>query len=180
VILADVTAVIASLVGLLVAVPALFLAVRAVLPGLTVQTTRRFARTPWLTLPVGVVLQLPLLVPALVLMNLGPGPVRAIGVLWLSVWMLVALVGIAGLATHVGHALAGPADRERPWLATLKGGAVLVLISGLPLIGWFLVLPALAAAGTGAAALGLVFKLRDRVQDATDADADADDAAQVA
>jgi len=177
VILADVTAVIASLIGLLVAVPALFLAVRAALPRLTGQTTARFARTPWLTLPVGVLLQLPLLVPALILMNVGPGPVRAIGVLWLAVWMLVGLIGVAGLATHLGQRLSGPADATRPWLATLKGGVVLVLISGLPILGWFLLLPAIAAAGTGAVGLGLVFKLRPRESTAADA---ADPVAQVA
>ena len=71
----------------------------------------------------------------------------------------------------------GPADATRPWLATLKGGVVLVLISGLPILGWFLLLPAIAAAGTGAVGLGLVFKLRPRESTAADA---ADPVAQVA
>jgi hypothetical protein len=161
-ILADVTAVIASLVGLLVAVPALLLAVRAVLPGLTRQTTGRFARTAWLTLPVGIGLLIPLLAPAIGLMSWGPGPVRGLGILWLGVWLLVAMVGATGLATHIGASLAGPADAGRPWLATLKGGVVLTLVCGLPVVGWFLLLPAVLVAGTGAAGLGAVFRLGPR------------------
>lgn len=172
-ILADVTAVIASLIGLLAAVPALFLTVRAVLPGLTDQTTRRFGRTPWLTLPVGVVLLIPLLLPALGLVSWGPGPVRGLGILWLGVWLLVAMIGATGLATHIGGALAGPADAGRPWLATLKGGLVLVLVCGLPIVGWFLLLPAALVAGTGAAGLGAVFRLRPRASEAAKAVAEA-------
>ena len=160
-ILADVVAVVLSQVGLQLAVPACFLVARAVLPRLSRQSELRLTHTPWRSLFIGVVLLVPLLLPALVLMNVAPGPGKAAGVLWLGVYFGIALVGCGGLAARIGAALRGPADVDRPWLGTLKGGVALVLACGVPVLGWFLLLPVVVVAGTGAAALATVFRLKD-------------------
>jgi hypothetical protein len=160
-ILADVVAVIASLVGLLLAVPATFLVARALLPRVSRQAQLRFERTPLLAFFVGIPLLLPLLVPALVLLNVAPGPGKAAGVLWLGVFLGTALVGCGGLAAHIGTALRGPADRDRPWLGTVKGGVALVLAAGVPVLGWFLILPVALIAGTGSTALAVIFRLKE-------------------
>lgn len=178
-ILADVVAVIASLVGLLLAVPAVFLVARGVVPRIAEQCEGRFVRTPWLALLVGLPLQIPLLVPGLVLINVAPGPGKAVGFLWLGAAVGIALVGAGGLAARIGRHLRGPADDRRPWLGTVKGGLVLTLASGIPILGWFLILPLALIAGSGAAVLGTLFRLKERHSSGESAEATTP-AAQVA
>lgn len=179
-ILADVVAVIASLVGLLLAVPACFLVARALLPRVSRQAELRFTRTPWLSLFIGVPLLVPLLIPAVVLLNVAPGPGKAAGVVWLGIFFGIALVGCGGLAARIGVALRGPADADRPWLGTLKGGAALVLACGVPILGWFVLLPVALVAGTGAAVLGTVFRVKEPPSQSLAPTAEDAPAAQVA
>jgi hypothetical protein len=66
-------------------------------------------------------------------------------------YVLFASVGIAGLTTSIGNRLPSPADIERPWKATIRGSVVLELAFLLPLLGWFVLLPAALIVGSGAA-----------------------------
>ena len=76
-----------------------------------------------------------------------------------SLYFVYASAGMAGLATCIGLRLTSPADSERPWRATLRGGIVLELAYLLPILGWFLILPVSIIAGSGAVSLAL-FKLQ--------------------
>lgn len=73
------------------------------------------------------------------------------GVLSFSALMLFAQTGVAGLAKQLGLKLFYPEGTERPCRPVLRGGAVLVLSYLLPLVGWFLILPASIIIGAGSA-----------------------------
>lgn len=70
-----------------------------------------------------------------------------------GLWFIYANVGIAGLVTHIGQRLASPADADRPWRATLRGGIALELAWLTPVPGWVALLPISIILGTGAATL---------------------------
>jgi len=74
--------------------------------------------------------------------------------------MLQAHTGVSGLATSIGRRLASPLDEQNAWRSTLRGGVVLELAYLLPLLGWFVILPASIIIGSGAANLGLLSSLR--------------------
>jgi hypothetical protein len=66
---------------------------------------------------------------------------------------------VAGLVTVVGERLTEPSgdvDSRQPWRATLRGGVALGLASLLPILGWFVILPAAVIIGCGANLLSLL------------------------
>ena len=76
----------------------------------------------------------------------------AIGFLFL----IYSGVGTAGLVTHLGKRLSSPADAERPWKATIRGGVALELAYLVPVLGWFGLLPLSMIIGAGAATLSFI------------------------
>ena len=64
--------------------------------------------------------------------------------------------GLATVSRLVGERMPSPADAGRPWRATLRGGVTCGLAFVVPVVGWFVVLPAALAMGTGAIALSVV------------------------
>lgn len=85
----------------------------------------------------------------------GGGPLGFFGAVFAAATLGVTLCGSAGVAQAIGAGLPSPADAERPWQAVIRGWTVLFLASLLPILGWFLILPAALLMGFGAAALGL-------------------------
>ncbi len=71
-------------------------------------------------------------------------------ILTLVFFLFYSNIGTAGLATMVGRKLPSPADLERPWKCTLRGGIVLELAFLFPVLGWFFLLPASLVIGAGA------------------------------
>jgi hypothetical protein len=94
-----------------------------------------------------------------VLFALGPvGKIAGVGVV--CVYMLQAHTGVSGLVTAIGRRLPSPLDEQSPWRATLRGGVALELTYLLPILGWFVVLPASIVIGTGAINVALLSRLR--------------------
>ncbi|HXG66371.1 MAG TPA: hypothetical protein VNO70_14830, partial [Blastocatellia bacterium] len=87
----------------------------------------------------------------------GAGVIAAGAVVCL--YLIYASTGVAGLATTIGRRLKSPDDAERPWKATLRGSITLELTWLLPILGWFLILPASVIIGAGAMTMSL-FRLR--------------------
>ncbi len=95
-------------------------------------------------------------------------------------FLFYANVGAAGLATMIGRRLPSPADQERPWKGTLRGGIILELAFLFPVLGWFFLLPASLVIGAGALTSRLIGSRRTRgawivdgksaVKEKTDAD----------
>ena len=78
----------------------------------------------------------------------------------ISLFVLFASTGVAGLATTIGHRLPSPADADRPWKATIRGGIVLELAYLVPFLGWFVLLPGSLILGAGCAVRALIGNCR--------------------
>lgn len=87
------------------------------------------------------------------------GPFGAIvNVLLLAAVSVPLGLAFAAVSGFLGHRMPSPVDDGSPWRATLRGGVVTALAFALPVIGWFVVLPAVIATGLGAVTLGLFAK----------------------
>jgi len=155
VVTADVLAVVFTLAGLCLAVPAFQLVARALFPRVAQQSSLRFGRGLGRPLLVGLLALVPLSLP---LMGIGVDvpAVRAAGVAWLGVLVGMALAGLTGLSQRVGESLGDP---EEPWQAIARGAVALQLACLVPFLGWFVLFPALALMGLGATVLAMVGRL---------------------
>ena len=139
----------------------------AVLPGMwpnkVIASATRCGRNPLKSFAAGSIVTLLMLVGAALIGQAGgaPGGVAAFGLV--SLYVIFSGIGVAGLATHVGQRLSSPADDRRPWAATLRGGVVLNLAFLIPLVGWFVVLPACVILGAGAATVAVLWPRTARV-----------------
>ena len=79
-----------------------------------------------------------------------------------AIYLLVAGVGMSGLATHVGRRLDSSVSAQSPWQTTLRGGFVLCMAFLFPIIGWFVILPISIFTGFGAAVLGCFTRVAPR------------------
>jgi hypothetical protein len=78
----------------------------------------------------------------------------------ICLFVFFASTGIAGLTTSIGMKLPSPADRDRPWQATIRGSVVLELAFLLPILGWFIILPSALIIGSGCALRSLLKDIR--------------------
>lgn len=138
---------VAAVVGLVCSLVALMLLSLALWPRLVEAAEARFTAAPLVSILVG----LPLALLAFVVST----KLHALGLLTGALAIGAAVAGAAGVAARVGRALGheGPAG-------VLRGGLVLLFASIVPLVGWFLVLPALLAGGLGALVLARLRPLR--------------------
>ena len=72
-----------------------------------------------------------------------------------AVPFLLGMLGSAGLALRIGAGLASDLDSRQPWRRVLRGGVVLGLVFLAPWVGWFVLFPWTLASGIGAAAMTL-------------------------
>ena len=154
--MADTMAIFFVILGVMLAFPGLWLLSRGLWPervNNAAATCRTGLIKPFL---VGLPLTGATILAAIVLSNmLVPlGKLAAVGLI--CCYMILAHAGVAGFATCIGERLASPADIERPWKATLRGGIVLELSFLLPIPGWLIILPVSIIIGCGAAALSLL------------------------
>lgn len=159
---ADVTSIFFAILGFLLSLQGLWLSCRALWPNKVIASATRCGRNPLKSLLAGVIVTLAMIVGSAVVAKAGaPGQVLAFA--WVSVYVVFSGVGVAGLATHMGQRLSSPADDRRPWAATVRGGVVLELAYLVPVVGWFVILPASMVLGAGAATLTLLWPRTVRV-----------------
>ena len=72
-----------------------------------------------------------------------------------AVPFLLGMIGSAGLALRIGAGLTSDLDARQPWRRMLRGGVVLSLVFLAPWVGWFVVFPWTLASGIGAAVMTL-------------------------
>jgi hypothetical protein len=162
------------ILGVLLAFSGLWLMCRGLWPQAVEAAADRCTRRIWPYFLAGIPLTLVMIVLTRVAFLLGPaGKIVGVGVVCL--YMLQAHTGVSGLATAIGRRLPSPLDEHSPWRATLRGGMALELTYLLPILGWFVVLPASIIIGTGAITVALLSKLKFQtttqpslVQQATD------------
>lgn len=165
-VLADTMAIFFVVLGLIIALPALWLLCRGLWPDSVQHTTDLCHRGLFKSFLCGIPLTLTAFIGFGILSKLGsPGGVAAAGLL--SVYVIYSSVGIAGLVTAVGQKLPAPEDDSCPWKATRRGSIVLVLSYLLPFIGWFVILPSSLLIGCGAATRNLFAMRHKKVLEAS-------------
>lgn len=125
---------------------------RALLPMRTERARAALAARPLRVFGIGLGVTVPWAGIAIALMVAGQGgPVGLLGVVIGLAWLLAALAGLATLATHVGSA---GTSGDAPWWATTRGAACVALTWMLPVVGWFILLPATLALSLGCLLVG--------------------------
>jgi hypothetical protein len=157
--MADTMSIFFVVLGILIALSGLWLMCRGLWPDAVAAAAEHCAKRLWPYFLAGIPLTLVMVVLTRALFLLGPvGKIG--GVFVVCLYMLQAHTGVSGLATAIGRRLASPTDEDRPWGATLRGGIALELTYLLPIVGWFVILPASIIIGTGAINVALLSKLR--------------------
>ncbi|HEY9785548.1 MAG TPA: hypothetical protein V6D17_09125 [Candidatus Obscuribacterales bacterium] len=154
--LADTMAIFFVVVGLLLAFPGLWLLCRGLWPQ-HVEAVSADCRNGLL---VPFLVGLPITALAFLGVVSSGGKNGSIGDLTalaiLTIYMVYANAGVSGIATLLGERLPSPADKERPWRATVRGGIILELSYLLPFVGWFLIWPVSLTIGCGSATRSLM------------------------
>lgn len=155
-ILADVFKYVFLVLGALVVIVSYWLATTALFP-VTVERARvAYGARPIRLAGLGALVALPLVGLGLVLLNEAPNAVlKLAGAASVALPLILGLAGSAGLSERVGRGLVHADDAHSPWRRSLRGGGVLALTFLLPVVGWFVVLPAVLLSGCGAMVLGL-------------------------
>ncbi|MBX9723516.1 MAG: hypothetical protein K2X81_19075, partial [Candidatus Obscuribacterales bacterium] len=129
---ADTMAIFFVVIGFLIAFPSLWLFCSGLWPAFVQRTTDAVEKGFWKSFLIGIPITV-LSVVLVVVVGKLPGSIGQIGgILAFSLLMLFAQTGVAGLAGLLGRRLRSPADIERPWKGTLRGGIVLSLSYLLP------------------------------------------------
>lgn len=153
-IMADVLTWFLIILGALLVFIAHWLGAYGLFPSLVEGSAERYGRRPVAATFLGLAVLIPLLVLTTVLSKLGPAG-GMIALLVLTIPVMIALLGSAGLALRVGNGLASPSDAVQPWRRVLRGGIVLALVFLLPVVGWLVVLPWALISGFGAALMAM-------------------------
>jgi hypothetical protein len=148
--MADTMAIFFTVLGLLIALPGLWLLCRGLWPGSVESARSDCVKTLWKPFLVGIPITAGAIFLCAMLGKL-PQPVGGIlAILDICLFITYASAGVAGLATVVGERLPSPADAQCPWKATIRGGVILELSYLLPILGWFVLLPSSIIIGAGA------------------------------
>lgn len=150
-VLGDVIATVALVLFTAVAGFATILLVSLLFPVRAEVAARRIESRPFLSLMLGVLGGLPFVTLGLVLLNLPSPPAKFIGFVVLLALLLLATLGLAGLARILGERLHGMTGRIGP--ANGQAGGTLLILGAcmLPLVGQLVVLPLAVLIGLGGA-----------------------------
>jgi len=157
--MADTMSIFFVILGMLLAFSGLWLLCRGLWPDAVAAAAERCGKRLWPSFLAGLPTTILMVVLAKILFStLGPiGKIGGVSVV--CVFMLYAHTGVSGLVTAIGSKLSSPLDEQSPWRATLRGGIALELTYLLPILGWFVVLPASIIIGSGAINLSAIAKL---------------------
>jgi hypothetical protein len=153
-ILADVLAVLVALALLGAGFPALLVLLSLLLPEAVERAREQIASRPVRAFGRGLLTLLGLVIVASILKK-GVGVGQLLAFATLLVGLTTAMVGGAGLASHLAARYRGQTGSVMPPNEVFAGGLLLELASVVPLVGWFVLLPVslVTMLGAGAAAL---------------------------
>jgi len=153
--MADILAYFFVVLGFMLAFPGLWLLCRGLWPNLVNESNADCENGLVKPFLVGLPVSGAALFVAIALGKIG-GPVAVAGIATFCLYIIYASTGVSGLVTVIGQRLPSPADKDRPWNATIRGGIVLELSWLLPFLGWFILLPASFIIGAGSATRSLI------------------------
>ncbi|MBI2432046.1 MAG: hypothetical protein HYV26_04175 [Candidatus Hydrogenedentes bacterium] len=149
-IMADVFKYLFVILGTLITLVSYWLLFEACLPAFVERARTQYERRPLRMLFLGLAVAAPAVLAGSALAQAGNGAVKLVGVTLLLFLLLLALLGSTGFARLVGARLQAQSDEMQPWRRVLRGGAIVAITFVLPLLGWFVVLPAVLVSGLGA------------------------------
>ncbi|MCI0340513.1 MAG: hypothetical protein L0216_05095 [Planctomycetales bacterium] len=152
-IMSDVFAILFLHLGVMIVLPGLWLTARAAFPRWSAGSEAAMREMPVRTAGLGLLLGAAWFGLSIAA---GASALPFLAGLGLTTFFLYALSGLSGVVTHLGNRLPSPADRDRPWKATLRGGIALELTFALPLVGWFIILPLALASGVGGGTISIL------------------------
>jgi len=152
--MADTMAIFFVVLGLSLAFPGLWLLCRGLWPRAGAEAAAICGKGLIKPFIAGLPVTMAMIFVAAVLSKFGSGGKIAAAAA-VCLYLMIANCGVAGLVTVVGARLGWPVDSEQPWRVTLRGGVALMLASLLPILGWFVILPASVIIGCGANLISL-------------------------
>lgn len=151
----DSFAIVALLGGICLSAWALIMAVALVFPTKAALGRERLVHKPWASFLIGMLMWASVGVLSIALLA-SPVPLAKllgwIGILGLSA---IAAIGSAGLATLASERLRAMAPDSTPYASLTKSTATIVIAGLVPILGWFLIVPFLMFASTGAGVAAL-------------------------
>jgi hypothetical protein len=154
--MANIVAYFFGVLGFMVAFPGLWLLCRSLWPKLVDHSNEDCANGLLKPFLVGLPVTVITFFVAIALTKIG-GPIAGIAAIaTCCLFIIYASIGVSGLVTVIGQRLPSPADKDRPWNATIRGGVVLELSWLLPILGWFVLMPASFVIGAGTATRSLI------------------------
>ncbi|MBC8066401.1 MAG: hypothetical protein H7Y17_16335 [Chlorobia bacterium] len=160
----DSFAIVALLGGICLSAWALIMAVALVFPGKAQQARGRLVNRPWVSFVVGLLIWASAGVVSAGMLA-SPLPLaKLIG--WMGILGLasIAAVGSAGLATLASERLKAMAPDQTSYASLSKSAAYIVIAGLVPVLGWFLIVPFLIFASTGAGTAALLIRDRRSVE----------------
>lgn len=149
-IMADVFKILFLILGALICSVSYWLLFSALFARAVLRSQEALAARPVSVLLTGALAGLPLLLLGVALAANGAGPIKLVGIALLILLTTAALFGSTGLVRMVGLGLGTPQPSQHNGATVLRGGAVVSIACVLPMVGWFLLLPAVLLLGFGA------------------------------
>lgn len=97
----------------------------------------------------------------IILLNLPHGLLKLMGWVVLLVLLSLATLGSGGLALRVSDGIRGMDEKLPTWATACRAAALLVAAGMLPVLGWFLLFPAMMLASLGAGWQAVMVKQRE-------------------
>jgi hypothetical protein len=121
--------------------------------GMVTRCSRTYDTKPFKALFLGLLLGLPATFAGIAMLQNGGPVVKGVGAVVLMTLVFIGLLGSTGLARNVGNKLSINSAARSPWVGVLSGGIILCCVYLLPILGWFVMIPATLGSGIGAAFL---------------------------
>lgn len=150
-IMADVFKILFLILGALICTVSYWLMFSALFGPTIARAQQALAARPWRIFFTGALAGVPLILLGIAMASNGAGPIKLLGVTLLMALVTAALFGSTGLVWMVGRGLGNPQLPAHNGALVFRGGFVVSVACVFPLVGWFLVLPAVLIAGFGAA-----------------------------
>jgi hypothetical protein len=154
----DSFAVVAILGGICLSAWAMILSVALIFPGKANHARSRLVNKPWASFFTGFGIWATVGFVSVALIG-NPFPLaKLMGWMVFMTLAAIAAVGSAGLANLASERLRTLAPDMTPYAATAKSAAVIVVAGLVPVLGWFLIIPFLTFAATGAGIQALMLR----------------------
>jgi hypothetical protein len=147
---ADIYKILYIILGFYAVTVSYWLLAAGLFPAFVQRASEKYAAHPAKTLGVGLLTFGPVQLLGWAITSAPNPAVKIVGMAILLISLLLAYMGSAGLALRIGEGLKAEIDERSPWRRIFRGSLVLGLSFNLPLLGWFVVLPATLISGFGA------------------------------